>query len=496
MADSISMTTNNRIWSDEQNAIFSWFRSGTGHLVVQARAGTGKTTTIVEAFKHAPEAKICYAVFNKKNQVEAQGKITDPRVEVKTLHALGYAFIRKMWVGVKPDGLVERDRVQAVFRAMKLPVEVSYEIVTQVCRLVSFAKNLTIDPTVEDLVNIALDRGVDVGEDDELAENGGFSVETLAKVAHKALALSKERDAQNRISFDDMVWLPVAMKWVRAWFDLVVVDECQDMNLPQLSMAIGACKRSGRICVVGDDRQAIYGFRGAASDGMGMMRERLNARTLGLATTYRCPKSVVQVAAQIVSEYIADDSNPEGIVDECGKNQLLREVQPGDAILSRVNAPLMPLCLALLRQGTPARIEGRDIGKQLANIVRKFKARSVPECLTRLTAWGARQIKRLTAANKEAQVELVQDQVATISAIAEGAANVEEIYERLENLFQDSENGQSLAVVLSSVHKAKGLEWDHVWALGETFRPTKGEEEANIYYVAVTRAKQQLTFVR
>jgi hypothetical protein len=91
-----------RIWSDEQNNIFNWFKSGRGHLVVQARAGTGKTSTIIEAFGHAPEDKICYCVFNKKNQLEAQGKVTDGRVEVKTLHALGYAFIRNIWKGVSP----------------------------------------------------------------------------------------------------------------------------------------------------------------------------------------------------------------------------------------------------------------------------------------------------------------------------------------------------------------------------------------------------------
>lgn len=486
-----------RIWSDEQNEIFSWFATGRGHLVVQARAGTGKTSTIIEAFTKAPEDSICYCVFNKKNQIEAQCKVSDPRVEVKTLHALGYAFIRNVWNGVSPDSFVERDRVTSVTKTPEgRPMFLPTEVVTQIVKLISFAKNLTINPTLEDLIDIAIDRGIDAGEENELPENGMFNTRTLATIALKALDAAKVRDPQNRISFDDMVWLPVAMGWTKAWFNLVVVDECQDMNLPQLEMATKACKRGGRICVVGDDRQAIYGFRGAASNGMRLMKDKLQASSLGLTTTYRCPKSVVALAQEIVQDYVAAPSAPVGTVDG-GCSDRAMQARPGDAILSRVNAPLMPLCLALLRQGVPARIEGRDIGKQLAAIVKKFKARSVPECLTRLKAWEARQVKRLKAAGKEgAQIEMIKDQAATIRAVAEGASNVNEIHERLERLFQDSDKQRRPAVVLSSVHKAKGLEWDHVYALSDTFRSVdQGGEESNIYYVAITRAKKHLTLL-
>ena len=97
-------------WSDEQQAIFGFFAEGTGHLVVEAFAGTGKTTTIKEAFTHAPENRMLYAVFNKRNQKEAEAKITDRRVEVKTLHSLGYALIKRVWPNAKPDNDIETER--------------------------------------------------------------------------------------------------------------------------------------------------------------------------------------------------------------------------------------------------------------------------------------------------------------------------------------------------------------------------------------------------
>lgn len=473
-------------WSDEQHAIFNWFQSGSTHLVVQARAGTGKTTTIKEAFRYAPESNMLYAVFNKKNAVEAQSKIADSRVTIKTLHALGFSYVVSMWPGVRPEQLVERDRVCGT---SNLPCEV----VTQACKLVGFAKNIFIGiPTLEQLIDLAIEREIDAGEEFELDENGGFTVPKLAQLALNALNASIVRDAQNRISFDDMVWLPATLGWVKARYDLVVIDECQDMNAPQLAIARGACKRGGRICIVGDDRQAIYAFRGADSNGMARMQAELNAAVLGLTTTYRCPKAVVKLAAEIVPDYNAAPSAPEGIVDEIDYEEILVDVQIGDVILSRLNAPLLPLCLSLLRSGTPARIEGRDIGAMLRAIVKKFNAKSVPDFLRKVYVWEQKKIARLAGAKKS--FSHITDQAETLLAIAEGCANVREIDARLISLFADTEPGGAPCVVLSTVHKAKGLEFEHVFLLAATFRKFKGEQESNIYYVALTRAKNRLTF--
>ena len=471
-------------WSNEQNAIFAWFGNPAAHsraLVVRARAGTGKTTTIKAAFEHAPEPKMLYAVFNKKNQVEAAAKIRDPRVEVKTLHALGFRYLKRQWPNCRPDDRVEFDRVDAVARGL------SDDDRSDVRKLVGLAKNMLACPTVDDLVKLA----------DDWMLGDEENVRVLARAALAVLNLSLKPDAQGRISFNDMVWLPVAAKLVRPWFDLVVVDEAQDMNALQLAMARGACRRGGRVCVVGDDRQAIYGFRGADSQGMARMALELDAEELSLCVTFRCPKQVVELAQQDVPDYRAADGNAEGVVESCSENAMLARVEAGDAILSRANAPLMPLCLALLRKGVPAMIEGRDVGKQLAGIVAKFKARSVPHLFQRVESWQCRMRARfgkLSPEEAELKLALVDDQAETIKAIAEGAASVREVLERLESMFKDSER-EGPMVVLSSVHKAKGLEWDRVFMLRSTFKKRPGLEEDNIHYVAVTRAKRELCVV-
>lgn len=494
-----------RVWSAEQEAIFGWFRDGKGALVVKARAGTGKTTTIKQAFTFAPEDRMLYAVFNKKNQVEASSAITDPRVEIKTLHSVGFSFIQQIWPGARPADEVEQERIEAV-----IGDQAPKAVYGQIRKLVSFAKNTLVTPGVDDLVELAEERDVEcLGL--EAPENGGWTRLALAGVVLKVLELSKQQDKLGRISFNDMVWLPVAMGWVRATYELVVIDEAQDMNLPQLLMAKGACKKGGRVCVVGDDRQAIYHFRGAASGGMQMMKESLSALELGLTTTYRCPKAVVALAAAIVPDYKAADSAPEGLITNINMMGLEIELKVGDAVLSRSNAPLMPVCLSLLRKGVPARIEGRDLGKALVEIVEKLNARSIPQFLTRIETWRDKQIARHSQSkNFEEKAVQINDQADTLRAIAEGVSSVREIVNRILAVFQDSGADSKPSVVLSTVHKAKGLEWNKVFILSDTFNrkqpanaapvsPSVAEqramEESNVYYVALTRAKEQLVMV-
>lgn len=464
-------------FSAEQTAIFDHFREGKGNLVVEALAGTGKTTTIKEAFGHAPENRILYVVFNKKNQVEAESKITDHRVEVKTLHSLGFSIIKKVWSSAKPDGAVEYDRcIKAIGRDDRAMAAI-------LGKVVSFAKNTLLKATQESIASMicAMD-SLDINEDE---------VGYYAQAAFKVLELSKAKDAGNRISFDDMVWLPVEMDWCKPSYQLVCVDEAQDMNLPQLTMARGVCK--GRMVVVGDSRQAIYGFRGAVQNGMGMMKIALSAKVLTLTTTYRCPKLVVELAAKLVPGYKAAEMNADGIVSAVGSADNAR---PGDVILSRLNAPLMPAALSFLRRNIPARIEGRDIGKQLIGMVKSFKALTIADLLAKISAWQSKQIERLTdVRNAEKRIEQIADIAETLRVLCDDVDSVPKVEQKINSLFDDTGEQSKPAVILSSVHKAKGLEWDRVFLLCSTFKPQKGGEEANIYYVALTRSKRELYLV-
>lgn len=486
------------ILSNEQIAIHNYIENGTGNCVVQARAGTGKTATITWGITKAKEQEILYLVFGKKNEVEAKQKILDPRVTIRTLNAFGFRCCKSVWRDCKPDDEVEKDRIAAA--CPNIPDEASGAVE----RLVGFAKNLFVGvPSLENLIVTANERGVFCGLQTQEGEDE-FPVVRLAAIAQVAMEAAKVKDPANRISFGDQVWLAVTMGWVRPVADLIFVDETQDMNLPQLLMVQRAIRKGGRVCVVGDDRQCIYTFRGAHPDGMGMMRDSLKARTLGLTVTRRCPKCVVRRVKSIVPDYQSAEDAPEGEEFFVNEAELLDRLQIGDAVISRANAPLMGLCLALLRKGVSARIEGRDIGKRLVSIVRRFKAKSVPDFLRRLEAWVEKQRKRLDI-GKEGKVRMagVMDEAETLRAVAEGCANVFEVEQRIISLFQNSDDeGVKPAVVLSSTHKAKGLEWQRTAVLSWTFNKrwknqssAQVREEQNLWYVALTRTKHTLMLV-
>jgi superfamily I DNA/RNA helicase len=488
-----------REWSEQQQAIFNWFAEGRGNLVVRARAGTGKTTTIVEGVRHAHvghgvRGKSLVAAFNKKIAEELTGRINDPAVEVKTLHGLGFGLVRRQWQGVRLDE-EKGQRVAEKACGEQAPAP----FVTLCKRLVAVAKGAAPFATEDQLLDLALD--FDLVPDDHW-QKAGWTVRGLAEAAHRALELATKNDGA--IDFDDMVYLPVRLRWSVELYDLVVIDEAQDMNASQIALALGAVRRRGRVCVVGDDRQAIYGFRGADSGSLDRLKTELRAAELGLTITYRCPRLVVEHAARIVPDYTAAPNAPEGIVRNLDARQLYDDAKEGDFVLSRKNAELVKACLGFLRRGVRAKIEGRDVGKSLAAVLKRARnPATIPDFLRWLAQWQTTETDRLYATATPAalrRVATIEDQAECLRALAEGLTTPRELEARVASMFEDTAGkGGSNFVLCSSVHRAKGLERPRVYVLTATLYPGKGSranvEEQNIEYVAVTRAQEELVLV-
>lgn len=487
------MATN---WSAQQLAIFGWFAQPVApgemdyNLVVRARAGTGKTTTIIEGINRAPETTILLCAFNKRIAEELSVRITNPNAHAQTLHSLGFQAVKRYWdkVGVA-KGSERADGLAETVCGLNVPVEIK--------RLVSklHTKAREINPHARNVGDITGLLYAFECEPEESWATAGFDAEFVEKKALAAMELAATVRPV-AIDFADMIYLPVRNGWLHGQFDLVVVDEAQDMTIAQLEIAQGLCK--GRLAVVGDDRQAIYGFRGADSESLDRLKTELNAVELGLNITYRCGTSIVELAQTLVPDFQAGPSNPTGEVLHIVDTELVAAAKGGDFILSRMNAPLVGVAMALLRNQKRARVAGKDIGAGLKALVRKLArtARTVDQLMERVAAWESAEVARFTAAKRDAQVDAVRDKAETIIAISDGARNVGEIEERIDALFTDDGLGQAGVINCSSVHKSKGLEANRVFVLESTLYP-RGvtKEESNIHYVAVTRAKQTLVMV-
>ncbi len=464
-----------KTWSTLQQNIFAFVLTMVTHLVIIARAGCGKTTTIIECAARLPKgSRIIFCAFNKAIVKELETRL--PRnVECKTLHSIGLAMIRSAFGNVRVDEFNTKTKDIAKRHCVNQPEG----YLGTVIKIVSFAKN-----TMAQDKAAVLDLAVEFAEDKQ----------DPAKLTDLACAVLNEcARTTNIVDFDDMVFFPWYHDLGSGRYDFVIVDECQDMNAAQLYIAKSLMRADrGRMIIVGDDRQAIYGFRGADPRAIARMTEELDATVMPLNETYRCGKAIVQVANEVVPDFIALETAPDGEVIMGGD---VSKAVPGNFILSRKNAPLMPLCLKFLAAGVPATIAGRDVAKMLMTKVEKSRARTVDQLVAWVDAYRAKELARLSQLDPdraEKKIQEVNDTCDCLIALTEGVETIAEVKGRLETMFSDED--PHTKVVLSSVHKAKGLERETVYLLTETFMRGRSVEEDNLFYVGVTRAKNSLIF--
>jgi superfamily I DNA/RNA helicase len=538
MAMTLPMTNETpRTWSPAQQAIFDWFefpeRNRSRNLVVNALAGTGKTTTIIEAITHAPEQYILLAAFNKSIATELQNRLQHPGAEAFTLHSIGYQCVKKFWRGVRVDSdnrswnlartVVGCRDTKGLLSLEPGAVEAPFSVVRLMAGLNTKVRELVAFPTVAEIQDLMVEYEL---TPDEALRNMGWSSERLATLTIGVLETAATIRPPNGIDFADMLFLPVRNSWMIPAYDAVVVDEAQDMSQLQITIARGVLKEGGRLVAVGDPNQGIYGFRGADTGSLGRLKAELDADELPLHKTYRCGRAIVDVAREIVPAFEAGEDNPPGSVLPCGEDEMLEVIGPGDFLLSRINAPMVSLALKLIRMGKRTRIQGRDIGAGLKALVTKLATgraeNSLPEWLDRLQAWETEEAKKAEDRDMMRRVDAVHDQAETLRVLADGVKAVREITGRIEQLFNIDPSLPGF-IVCSSVHRAKGLEANVVYVLKDTLNlpvpcdcghrhggkdqcprcackkytvnEVAAQEERNLTYVAVTRAKQQLWWV-
>jgi len=478
-------------WSDKQKAIFAFVADSKRHGVVEAVAGSGKTSTLVEALNHTrPEQEVGFVAFNKRIAVELKKRAPD-HVHVSTNHSLGFGNIRaaqgKTKVNNRKLYFMLRDIGENRSTADNNMIKDNNRAIRQ---LVSLTKANMMEPTAESFEYITDRWSIDTNGNGEL----------FYQVA--AQLFKQSTSDMGVVDFDDMIWFPANNKVSCKQFDILFIDEAQDLNKAQAALMINSLKPGGRIVAIGDRFQSIYGFAGADSDSIPNLISSLDAETLPLSITYRCPKSHVKLAQELVPEIEAAAWAKEGTLETVTQYQFARGAKTGDMVLCRCNAPLVGPAFSLIRRGVKAVILGRDIGKSLMTLIskvqKKTKVHSLSDTLVALGEYGEREISKLTRMKKHSRAQSLEDRIETIIALTDGCDTMVQLEDKIETIFSDEADG----VIFSSVHKAKGLEANTVWILREDLMPhPKAEagwelqQEANIRYVAYTRSKEKLFFV-
>jgi DNA helicase-2/ATP-dependent DNA helicase PcrA len=471
-------------WSEFQKNIFRDIAKGEGHTIVEAYAGASKTTSIVESFKYVPKGKKTIALaFNKIIQEELKSR-SPSYVEIFTFHSLGFRAIKQRFGNVELDDYKVSNLIKD-----QLDKNTSYDLINNIADTVAFCKYGLLD-TPNQIDKIIDDYSIDLCDFDR-----GEFIKIVCKT------LGQDKAITNKIDFNDMCWLPFIYNLSLGQYDFVYADEAQDLNKSQLVMAKKACKPSGRIVMVLDPNQALYSWRMADTSVLEDLKKQDKTKILPLPISYRCPKKVIELAQHWVPDITCPPTTPEGEVHDISLDKLYSIAKPGCFILSRTNAPMIKICMNFIRNNIPANIRGRDVGKQLSATIKKSKKKQIPAFLKWLENWKDEEVARLQ--EKKINTDNVLDRYECLTTLCEEHKTLDEVLKKIDKLFDDTD--QSNIIILSTVHRAKGLERDNVFILRWTFRQwleenlqfiEKPNEEANIAYVAATRAKKSLYIVR
>lgn len=444
-------------WSGLQRAVFRAIRNTNQNIVINAVAGSGKTTTILKALDFIPRDKsVLLVAFNKTIQKELAARVPRDRggLTISTLAAHGYAILRRYWRDARLlmrrgayGNICDELRDKKVFAAALGGEYIGGDniglLLEQIQKLIDLCESyVALTPeailaVAEDYDLFTMQTGGGPGAWRYQGKHRWFTAADIVTWVRRAQAerlkepqppnyakdvllnpnsgLRGGLDAYNEltengarafISFADMAFVPAVYGHMvpERLSDVIIVDETQDMDVAQLTVVRRSLAPGGRIIVVGDRRQAIYRFRGADSDGMDRLARELDAVSLPLSESYRVTQCAARYAQAVVPTFSVPASAPEGRCDEILAKRMTEIWGPGDIVISRQNAPLLPLAFIAIARGVTPWIlgEGNTVQNRLRGIVRKILlARGgnlqlpVEEFVKALVLWHEDEVARI-----------------------------------------------------------------------------------------------------
>lgn len=467
--------------SEFQKAIFTWFANAQPgqNLIVDAVAGSGKTSTIERAARLIPSSdSVLFLAFNKHIADELRSRLPE-HVQASTLNSFGWQVCRTNVKGVK----LEQYKTYNIIDSCIADPEKRREWKSPIKQLIGLKKACPSLSAEEILKRFDIEAPLDP----EFLVAAG----DVWKQSVKMTGL---------MDFDDQIFMAMIKKFPLPKYDWVLVDEAQDLSEVQIDMVRQIGKR---IICVGDPYQAIYAFRGAAPDSMDRIKAALNPTILPLSICYRCPKEVVKEAQKIVPHIQYAETANDGTVETIETKDFIDNAESGDWALCRTTAPLVKRCMQFIVAGKKAMVKGRDIGQNIVSLIDKINQLGDLCPMTQfgpmLQEYYAMESARLEAAQREGQLETLEDKVNCIEALSEGSKTVHDVKQKIVKIFSDT---NSIGITFATAHRSKGLEANQIYLLRPDLMPFpkaktpwQKQQELNLQYVATTRSKDTFSYV-
>ena len=241
---------------------------------------------------------------------------------------------------------------------------------------------------------------------------------------------------------------------------------------------------------------SIYGFNAADEKSYMWFEKFPNTKVLPLSTSFRCSKAVIEEAQKVVPDINALPDAPEGSVRN---GNVLNEAESGDFVLCRTTMPLIKLFFEFLTQRKKVIIKGRDIGVHLIELIGKINN------IEKLTSFWEAELQSYRGNLKKEGVlnpndhsgyATLEDKVMTLLFLARISDSILDLKHKIKSIFTDDIQG----IVLSTIHKIKGLEANRVFIIRpdllpmQVSKPWQYIQEKNLQYVAITRSRLELIY--
>tara|TARA_R110000744_G_scaffold39109_4_gene89103 strand:- start:4151 stop:5617 length:1467 start_codon:yes stop_codon:yes gene_type:complete len=485
------------IASQKQEAIYHVWRNESSNILINAVAGSGKTTTLLQLVEYCRHRTL-FVAFNKSVQEEIQTRLTDRGLKqgkAMTIHSLGLKAIKSKYGSVKINNGKNFDIIKsvqknnrAIFKTMSWEqiLKISYTLMDM-----NDASRLFLSDDLEEIKGYLLSIG-----------KSFYASIHIEKLWSEFLVFRKASYEQRtvEVDFTDMIYLPVYKELhipINPYY--LMIDEAQDLNLCQHKLIDNLINQGTIIkwIAVGDRNQAIYGFSGASSSSFDMFVQKGNVKELTLDICYRCSTTIIDAANEVYNVMQYSKASP-------GKVEIVTspvKIEPDAMVICRNTEPLVKLFFQLLSLEKSAYIRGDDILNSIIRFLKPYNS---------YTADGAKmemliEMEKLSYDKTEKgriTAFIFKENFSNFKLLYENLANgyekVEDLIIKVKNLFKSKKD----SIMLCTIHKSKGLEADTVYILNEKLIPSKFakseeqlKQEMNLKYVARTRAKEQLYYL-
>ncbi len=477
---------------EQQNIINS-----IGNIKINAVAGSGKTTTVIEYAKTRPaSSKILYLAFNKSVKLEAQKKFLERglmNVTVETAHSLAYKYIfRTKDYKLKKLGYRTNEIVECLNLHGSNEKHTEYIIANHINKLITYFCNSDKEK-VQDLNYIATIK------DSKAKKFVTTFYEYILKQSR--IFLSKMDKAEIEITHDFYL-KKFQLSKQQLNYDYILFDEGQDASAAMLDVFFN---QTATKVIVGDTHQQIYGWRFAVNS-----LEKADFETFYLSTSFRFSQDIANLAMEtlMLKSHISDYKAI--AITGKGNSTAIKT----KAILARTNLGLLLRAIKYITEKKKVKhiyFEGNinsytyaDEGASLYDVLNLYnrKHHFIKDKL----------IKSMKDLNElEDYIEKTEDvQLAMMVEIVKEYGNeIPEIINSLKNKHVENNEKEKAEIIFSTVHRCKGMEYDEIELVDDFLSEEKLEkliadkkkegvdsaklnEEINLLYVAITRTKKSI----